>query len=703
MTPKNLLIAGLCLVASLGAHADEGMWMLNKIDPRTAEIMKELGLELTPRDLYNTTGPSLKDAVLDFGDYCSAVVVSPDGLAFTNHHCGYFSVQTLSTPDDDILDNGFVAHSYAEERPVEGLFVRFLERTVDCTTRIRRGMEGLPSDKVDSVMQSVEEEYEEAYPDRYCEVQSFFGASQFYASIYKVYNDVRLVLTPPQSLGKFGGDTDNWMWPRQTCDFSVFRIYADSLGDPAEYSQENVPLQTAKYAQVSLDGYQPGDFCMTIGYPGSTSRYLSSYGVALRVNDVNVSMIDVRGKKQDVWKRWMDTDKGIALKYASKYAASSNYWKNSIGMNKAVGDLQVIEEKQKLEQVITDWCLEDSDRTARFAGVLPTLDEAYKSVAEGVRAQGFFTETFRRGIEIFQPADILQSLPSEPDSLETAGARERLRAFYKDYDPRVDEEVMATLLSLYREQVSASFLPSCYKTIDDDFQGDCKAYAHDLFLRTCLKDTACLDLLLQDTTLLTSDPALAYASGISEKMAEISEQAAGTKSLIRENEDLLTQAVLELRQEEPHYSDANFSMRLSYGFVEDYTAEGQHYDFYTNSTSLLDKAARQAEIEDYALEPDIQALIREGDFGRYADKATGDLHLCFLSNNDITGGNSGSPMFNGKGELIGLAFDGNWEAMSGDISFNEDLQRCIGVDIRFVLYIIDRWGHADSIIRELGL
>ncbi|MCD7720968.1 MAG: S46 family peptidase [Prevotellaceae bacterium] len=703
MTRKNLLIAGALLLASLGASADEGMWMLNQLAARTYEIMREMGLELTQRDLYNTNGPSLKDCVLDFGDYCSAVVVSPNGLVFTNHHCGYFSVQALSSTEDDLLDDGFVAHSYAEERPVDGLFVRFLERTVDCTTRVRRGMEGCAADKVDSVIQSVEDEYTEAYPDRYCLVKSYFGSSRFYASIYKVYNDVRLVAVPPQSLGKFGGDTDNWMWPRQTCDFSVFRVYADSLGDPAEYSPDNVPLSTARYAPVSLDGYEPGDFCMTVGYPGSTSRYLSSYGVALRVDGVNISMIDVRGKKQDVWKRWMDTDKGIALKYASKYASSSNYWKNSIGMNKAVRDLQVIEEKQKLEQVLADWCLEDSDRTQRFAEVLPALREAYKYVAEGVRAQGFFTETFKRGIEIFQAADILSSLPSEPDSLSIEEARERLRAFYKDYEPRVDEEVMAELLSLYRDSVPVEYLPAFYSTIDADFAGDCKAYAHDLYARTCLKDTLCLDLILQDTTLLSSDPALVYSRDISLLSADIAASQLEAKASIKENEDLLTQALLEMEQEEPHYSDANFSMRLSYGFVEDYTAEGTHYDFYTDSGSLLDKASKQEETEDYALEPEIVELLRKGDFGRYRDKNTSKLHLCFLSNNDITGGNSGSPMFNGKGELIGLAFDGNWEAMSGDISFNEDLQRCIGVDIRFVLFIVDKLLGADNIIRELGL
>ncbi len=701
MGKKTLTIA-LCLLAGF-ARADEGMWMLNKIDPRTAEIMKELGLELSPRDLYNTNGPSLKDAVVDFGDFCSGVVVSPQGLVFTNHHCGFAAIQRLSTPEDDILTNGFVAHSLAEERPAEGLFVRFLDRTVDCTTRVRRGMEGLPKSKLDSVMTSVEEEYNEAFPDRDCKIKSYFGAGAFYVSIYKVYKDVRLVCAGTNSLGKFGGDTDNWMWPRQTCDFSVFRIYADQYGDPAEYSPSNVPLSTARYAQVSLDGYEPGDFCMTIGYPGSTSRYLSSYGVNLRVNATNVSWIDVRGKKQEVWKRWMDSDPAIALKYASKYAQSSNYWKNSIGMNKAVADLHVVEEKQKLEGLVEEWYSADSSLSARFSAMLPTLRDAYDSIFSPTRNLGFFVETFIRGIELRKAGKILLDLPSDADSAELATAREKLRDFYKDYEPRMDEEVMAVLLANFREQVDSACLPPFYETVDRDFQGDYAAYARDLFSRTILTDSTCLDRLLADSTLRESDPGLVYSQGVTDKYAQVRGVLREPMAVVAEGENLLTQALLERDQDTPHYSDANFSMRLSYGFVQDYTAGDTRYNYYTNSQSLLDKAARQDEIEDYRLEDNIVSLLGKKNFGRYADRRTGQLQLCFLTNNDITGGNSGSPMFNGKGELIGLAFDGNWEAMSGDISFDDDLQRCIGVDIRFVLYIIDKWGHGDNIIKELGL
>ena len=710
------ILAVLLLGVSGLMKADEGMWMLNKIDEQTAQAMKELGLELTPRELYNPDGVSLKDAVVDFGDFCSGVVVSPKGLVFTNHHCGYGAIQKLSTPEDDILKNGFVARSYEEERPAEGLFVRFLQRTEECSSRVMRALDEvyrthpqtptavLDRQYTDSICRVVEREYSKANPGLDCQVKSYYGGNAFYVSIYKVYRDVRLVFTATETLGKFGGDTDNWMWPRQTCDFSVFRIYADKNGEPAEYSKENVPLKPKRYAQVSIDGYQPGDYCMTVGYPGSTSRYMSSWGIRERVEDRNVSTIQVRGKKQEVWKRWMDKDRAIALKYASKWASSSNYWKNSIGMNKAIADLNVIGQKQKLEGQIRQWYSGREDLQRRFGNVFGELEKSYADCQEAVHANGFFNETFMRGIEIYRVASMLNRTPQDIGEERQKSTRERLEYFFKDYDAQLDEETMGVLLQNYREQVpNKRYWPDCYKTIDEQFGGDCAAYAHDLFARTICKDATCLDKLLADSTLREKDPALAYAQTIPDMAQSIGGSMRKQSQTIRYNERMLTQALMEMDQETPHYSDANFSMRLSYGFIQDYTAQGRHFEYYTDAQSLLDKAAKQTEIEDYKLEPDIVRLMGQGDWGRYADRRTKDMHLCFISNNDITGGNSGSPMFNGKGELIGLAFDGNWEAMSGDISFDRDLQRCIGVDIRFVLFLIDKWGHADRLIRELGI
>ena len=695
------------------AKADEGMWMLNNIDAKTAQVMKDLGLQLTPQELYNPEGVSLKDAVVDFGDFCSGVVVSPNGLVFTNHHCGYSSIQKLSTPEDDILKNGFVAHSYKQERPVEGLFVRFLQRTEDCSPRVLAALDSiyranpdiekrqLRKDHIDSICNAVETEYQQANPGLNCQLKAFYGGNAFYVSIYKVYKDIRLVFTATESMGKFGGDTDNWMWPRQTCDFSVFRIYADKNGEPADYSPQNKPLHPKRYAKVCMDGYQPGDYCMTVGYPGSTSRYLSSWGIDERVNARNISTIQVRGKKQEVWKKFMDADRAVAIKYSSKWASSSNYWKNSIGMNKAIADLGVIAQKQQLEQQVKAWYEGREDLKARFGNMFQQLEESYNKRRNDIYAQGFFGETFNRGIEILRVAKQLNRMSQDADSAQVAATRESLKTFYKDYDAALDEATAAVLIQNYRQQVTDSkYWPEFYGEIDSLYNGDCGAFVHDAFEKTICKDISCLDKLLADSALRETDPLLRYSEDIV-AFTQFLNGNAEVNNIIRYNELLLTQALLEMDQETPHYSDANFTMRLSYGFIQDYTAQGQHFQYYTNAQSLLDKAAKQNEIEDYELEADIVQLMQEGKWGRYADKNTGDMHLCFISNNDITGGNSGSPMFNGKGELIGLAFDGNWEAMSGDISFNSSLQRCIGVDIRFVLFMIDKWGKAKNLVKEL--
>jgi len=710
---KKIFLCALCAI-SLLSRADEGMWMLNKIDDKTAEAMQSLGLQLTPDQLYSTEHASLKDCVVDFSDFCTGVVVSKDGLVFTNHHCGYGAIQSLSTPEDDILTNGFVAHSRKEERPAEGLFVKFLLRTEECTGRIMRALNDvyaahpkestaeLDMQYTDSIMGAVEEELRKANPGLDCLVRAYYENNAFYVSYYKVYRDIRLVFTATETMGKFGGDTDNWMWPRQTCDFSVFRIYADKDGEPADYSEKNVPLRCKNYARIAMDGYQGGDFCMTVGYPGSTNRYLSSWGIDERVNASNISIIQVRGKKQEVWKKFMDADRAVGIKYASKWAGSSNYWKNSIGMNKAIADLGVIEQKQRLEGKIRRWYESKASLKNRFGDMFGELEEAYGKRRNDVYAMGFFRETFTRGIELYRVAYMLNSMPQDADSTEAGQVRSRMEAFFKDYDAKLDEATMAALLKNYREQVKEPrYWPSCYNLIDSLYGGDEAAYAHDVFAKTICTRADAVDRLLADSTLRETDLGLLYAQDIPTMMQEISGKSRDASTAIDFNEHLLTQALLEMDQETPHYSDANFTMRLSYGYIQDYTAGGVHHQYYTNAQSLLDKAAKQGEIEDYKLEDDIIALMKQGDWGRYADKTTGDMHLCFLSNNDITGGNSGSPMFNGKGELLGLAFDGNWDAMSGDISFDSNLQRCIGVDARYVLFVIDKWGKAKNLIKEL--
>ena len=715
---RKLLVTLTAVMCSLMASADEGMWMLSHINPKTAETMKSLGLTLTPEELYNPNGRSLKDAVINLGDFCSGVVVSPEGLFFTNHHCGYGAIQALSTPEDDILKNGFVAKKREQERPAHGLYVRFLDRVEDCTERVNEELSRLYKEKagvmdsaqvesayIDSICIELEREFmfEKRNKGLDCRVASYYGGNAFYANYYKVYHDSRRVFTATETLGKFGGYTDNWMWPRQTCDFSMFRIYAKPDGTPAEYSEDNVPLKTPGYAPVSIKGYAPGDYCMTIGYPGSTDRYLSSWGIVERTEATNQAVIDVRTAKQNVWRHWMDEDRAIAIKYSSKWASSSNYWKNSIGMNKAVKDLDIVGQKKKIEQNIRNWYAKDEARKARYGSVLSELEKAYTQRKEKMALLTYYSEVFFRGIELRNVASRLSRLPFDATAEDAALCVDNLKAFYKDYEPRVDEETMGVLLQDYRTWSKGEFLPDFYQLIDSLYGGDTKAYAKDVFAKTCLLDTTCVAKVMADSTLRETDIAMQYADAIINTYYDLLVSIRSTLPVIDHNERLLTQALLDMELDEAHYSDANMTMRLSYGFIQDYTANGTHYNYFTNSQSLLDKAAKQEEIEDYELEADIVKLLKKGKFGKYADKKTKQMHLCFLSNNDITGGNSGSPMFDGNGHVIGLAFDGNWEAMAGDISFDPTLQRCIGVDIRFVLWIIDRWGGGKNIIKELGL
>ena len=713
---RKIFLSLIAVACSLMASADEGMWMLSNISPKTAETMKSLGLKLTPEQLYNPDGRSLKDAVINLGDFCSGVVVSPEGLFFTNHHCGYSAIQALSTPEDDILKNGFVAKKREQERPAKGLYVRFLQRVEDCTERVNKELSRLYKEHAatmdsatvevqytDSICSALENEFMAADSTLDCRVASYYGGNAFYANYYKVYNDIRLVFTATETLGKFGGDTDNWMWPRQTCDFSMFRIYAKPDGTPAEYSEDNVPLKTPGYAPISIRGYVPGDYCMTIGYPGSTDRYLPSWGIVERTEASNQARIDVRGAKQNVWKHWMDEDRSIAIKYSSKWASSSNYWKNSIGMNKAVKDLDVVGEKQKKEELIRQWIDQDDSRRARYGSVLPSLKQAYESRKETVRLATYFTETFFSGIELTSLASTLSRLPYDANEEDAALCVSMLKKKYKDYVPAVDEETMSTLMDKYRTWTGGKALPSVYQQIDSLFGGDTKAYAHHVFANTCLLDTTCVAKVMADSTLRETDPAMQLLESARETISGLYASLQESYISINHNERLLTQVILAMEADKAHYSDANMTMRLSYGFIQDYTANGVHYDYFTNSQSLIQKAGQQDKIEDYELEDDIVKLLQKGKFGKYADKNTKQMHLCFLSNNDITGGNSGSPMFNGNGELIGLAFDGNWEAMAGDISFDPSLQRCIGVDIRYVLWIIERWGGGKNIIKELGI
>lgn len=700
----------LCLLMALTSRADEGMWMLGNLNRQTRQTMKDLGLELPASRLYNPRKPSLKDAVVSFGGFCSGVVVSEDGLVLTNHHCGFSSVQQHSSVEHDYLKDGFVARNRSEELPNPELYVRFLLRTEDVTKRVLKNVtprmtEAERSAVVDSMILTISSEVSAKDSTLVGVVDAYYGGNEFWLSVYRDYNDVRLVFAPPSSIGKFGWDNDNWMWPRHTGDFCVFRIYADKDNRPADYSPDNVPYHPQYVAPISLDGYSEGSFCMTLGYPGSTERYLSSYGIEEMVQTSNQAQIDVRGVKQAIWKREMDRSDAIRIKYASKYDESSNYWKNSIGMNRAVRKLKVLEKKRAMEQELRRWIQQTPDERDELLHLFSDLELAYKSRREVNRAQSYFVEAFLNGPELVQQALSILNFDFEGERDVVVAHLQDIVETYKNLDVDIDKEVFTAMLKEYRSQVDSVYLPEVYHIIATQYGGDDRAFVDSLYAHTELATPRGLKRFLErDTTYqLLDDPAISLSIDLITKAFELNMQMQEPSVQIDRGERLLNAAVRRFYASRNFYPDANFSMRLSFGTICGYAPfDGAHYNYYTTARGVLEKVRANKGNPDFEVQPEFLSLLSSGDFGRYADE-NGEMKVCFISNNDITGGNSGSAMFNARGELLGLAFDGNWEAMSSDILYEPDMQRCIGVDIRYVLFIIEKYGKAGELIRELKI
>ncbi|WP_455674493.1 S46 family peptidase [Phocaeicola sp.] len=689
---------------------NEGMWLPCCLSKQTQQIMKEMGLELSPSRLYNPGGAALANAVVSFGGFCSGVVVSADGLVFTNHHCGFDAIQQHSSVEHDYLRDGFVADSLSRELPNPDLFVSFLVRTENVTDRIVKAIP-LSADEtgreliVDSISTLITQEAVQGDSLLHAEVSAFYAGNEYYLSVYKDYYDVRLVFAPPSSVGKFGGDTDNWVWPRHTGDFSVFRIYADKENEPAAYSPDNVPYHPDYFAPVSLGGYEQGSFCMTMGYPGTTSRYLSSFGVEERMNADNAAMINVRAIKQVIWKDAMNKHDDIRIKYASKYAQSANYWKNSIGMNEAIKELKVIEKKRKLEKQLQEWIRRNPEERSKYAQVLTELELGYRNRRKTARAMAYFSEAFANGPELITAALSVLNFDFEAEESDLERNMRRLLDIYVNMDLEIDKRVFVAMLKEYAAEVDAEFLPDVYPVIKKKFKGDYQAFVDDMYERSELGTPRGFERVVKaDTTyVLFEDPAASFAIDMLVKFYEFNQSVSEANSKIEQNERLLNEAVREMEADKDFYPDANSTMRLSFGMVGGYSpGDAIEYTYYTTTKGIFDKIRQYKGDTDFEVLPSVVELLQRRDFGRYATKE-GDMNVCFISDNDITGGNSGSGMFNGKGELIGLAFDGNWEAMSGDIVFEPKLQRCIGVDIRYVLYMIEKYGKASRLVDELKL
>ena len=707
---RRLLPLLLLLIAVSSVRADEGMWLLNELNKQNIERMKELGFNLPYDSLHSEDQASISQAVVIFGGGCTGIAVSEEGLIFTNHHCGFGSIQSLSSVEHDYLKDGFVSQTKEQELPVPGLSVKFLKKTVNVTDRIMAVIDTMSNEvariqAADSISKVLCDSVGND-DTQYAEVFPYYNNNVYYLQVYDVFNDVRLVFTPPSSVGKFGGDTDNWMWPRHTGDFSVFRVYASADNKSAEYAAVNKPYKPRYVPEVSLQGYQDKDYAMTIGYPGSTDRYLSSWGVQQRIENSNKPRIEVRGIKQDIWKQGMLASDEVRIKYASKYQGSSNYWKNSIGMNRGLANLNVIERKQEQEKEFATWVAQSPERKAVYGDVLSLLEKGYTTTNEYRQIATYLGEAFAGGAEIVkltrmvQSVDVHNSTPEEIDLI----LESQIKPFFKDYDAALDQQVLASMMEVVKKRVPSKYLPDIYPSIDKKYKGNYAKYAADLFKKTSLTSYDKIAEALKNPARyekLKNDPSYKLSLSVLISLFEMQQFMGESQFDIAKGERLFFAGLKEMNPNEALSSDANFTMRVSYGSIGGYRPyDAAQYDYYTTTQGVFEK--ENPESDEFWVQPEIISLLKSKDFGQYGN-GKGDMNLCFLSNNDITGGNSGSPVFDKNARLIGLAFDGNWEAMSGDIAFEPALQRTISVDIRYVLFMIDKWGKCPRLINELKL
>lgn len=717
MTMRKIivLVAALLLVYRLSLRADEGMWMLPLLEQLNMVHMKELGLELSASDIYDINRSSIKDAIVIFGGGCTGEMISERGLVLTNHHCGYGVIQSHSTLDNDYLTDGFWAGSPDEEIPSPGLSVTFLVSIEDVSEKINGALDPDMDEEERSLIAgfiSRQLEQEASSGNHYfARVQPFFGGNQYYMMVYERFTDVRLVGTPPSSIGKYGGDTDNWMWPRHTGDFALFRVYSGPDGLPADYSGENIPLRPRHHLPVSTRGVEPGDFAMVLGFPGGTTRYMTSFEVADVLDITHPNRIKIRGLRQDILLEDMLASDKVRIQYSNKYSNSSNYWKFSIGQSEVLKSLGIHERKREIEQDFKDWYTADKQRAGEYGDALSLIENSVNNRREYNHAIQYINEAILRSCEIVMMANrsnnlerLLSEDDPEPDAIGSAveilrGAAE---SFYRDYNPPTDRKVVATMLELFYNDVDPAYHPDALGQIYDQFGGDFQAYADHLFEVSVFAGEQRLAAFLEEPAagVLGSDPALVLARSTFEKLGELRELSQEYSNDLGRGQRLFIRGLKEMDPERTFYPDANFTMRLSYGTVGGYhPRDAVWYDHLTTLGGVMEK--EDPDDHEFIVPGRLKELYRNRDFGMFGQD--GKMPVNFITNNDITGGNSGSPVINARGELTGLVFDGNWEAMSGDIAFEPELQRCIAVDARYILFIIDRYAGASHLLEEMTI
>ena len=713
---RKILLIVFSLTITFQAIADEGMWLISLLSEINYSNLQEKGLKINEDDLYNTEHLSLKDAIVAIdGGSCTGSLVSPNGLMITNHHCGYSEIQEHSTTDHDYLKDGFWANSKAEELANPGKSVSFLIDVKEVTDQVNKMKADQLKKGVDhpNMMRIRRQISREAVKGNHykAEVHSMFGGNSYYIFIYETYQDVRLVGAPPSAIGNFGGETDNWVWPRHTADFTIFRVYTAPDGSPAEYSPDNIPLKSKKYLKINATGVTKDDFTFILGYPGNTKRYITSFGVNEILNITNPVTIVMRGKKLEIIRKAMSESDELRIKYASKFSRTSNYWKYGIGQSECLKQYNTVKDKEELENQFQIWVNSSEELTNEYGTVLSYISEAYTNRASLKNAIQYYNEAVLMGPEIIKFSMRLKRLKKSIESKKYSekelktyieGLLKTYQALYKDYDQKLDKQMFEVLLQHFVENIDKEYLSQEFIDVADKYNWDMSKLADDVYSKSIFTQYSKLENYLKNLTLKTeiADPAIDVAYPLMTKASTLNKKKGEYQRTIARGNKLFIKGLMEMNPEKDFYPDANSTMRLTYGTVGGYYAsDAVRYEYYTTIDGVMEKY--NSGKTEYEIPEKLKELYESRDFGNY--QTNGTIRTCFLTDHDITGGNSGSSVLNAKGELVGLAFDGNWEAMSSDIDFIPEKQKCINADIRYVLFIIDKFADCQYVMNELNI
>lgn len=704
---RKLLLSITLLFCMIYAKADEGMWLPYNLSNQSLYEMQQLGCKLSAEQIFSLNQPSLKDAIVQFGGGCTGELISPEGLLLTNHHCGLSYVQKHATVEHDYLTDGFWALNKDEELPNQGLTVSFLAMVEDVTETVLKDVVDEDT-REDVIKDNIKEIIKERKGDRNVEIEivPFYSGNQYILFEYDVYEDVRLVCCPPWGIGKYGADTDNWTWPRHKGDFNIFRVYTDKDGKPAKYSEDNVPMKSKHYLPINIKGVKQGDYAMILGYPGSTDRYSTSYTVKNIVDYEGHSIVNCRTAKLNEYRKHMDADPEVFIKYASKQASVSNYWKYYIGQVKQLKRNHVYERRLEQENAFREWVAADKARQAEYGAIWTDIEKKWAMMGEIQNAFVYLREAGWNGGEAvsfsrrFKKVNDMIKVKEDKEKISqnVENIRKASDAFFKDYDMALDKDVTIALLNLFYNDIE-NYVPDMVATIGEKNNGDFTAWVEEAFQKSIFTDKERMEKWFNKPKRLDKDPIYALAMSFVNEYFDVYDIYERANITGNYGERLYMKGLMEMQTERNFYPDANFTMRLTYGTVEPYKgADAVNYNYFTTMDGVMAKYIPGN--WEFDIPQDVLTLYENRDYGRYADE-NGQLIVNFITTNDITGGNSGSPVINGEGELIGLAFDGNWEAMSGDIMFEKNVQRTICMDARYLLWCIEKVGKATNIINEL--